>query len=128
MGYNQTELSRFTGSGKTFFLNKGRAKNGTDYLAINALYGQGKREGLVLFSAHYLEFLKHLTAAVEELTGMTARKAAPATGCTKCSSKHLSVRRTLEDDYYLVFCKDCRELIFETEEGRHGEKGADDLI
>lgn len=63
------ELSRFTGSGKTFFFNKGRAKNDTDYLAINALYGQGRRERMVLFPPHYMEFFKHLKSSVEELTG-----------------------------------------------------------
>ena len=65
------EISRFSGSGKTFFLNEGEASNGTKYLAINALYGRGNQERLVLFPPHLLEFSKHLDGAIEHLTGFT---------------------------------------------------------
>lgn len=89
--FKQQELSRFTGSGKTFFLNKGKARNGTDYLAINAVYGQGRQERLVLFPPHYLEFYKHLKAAIEQLTGFQASQpsqGAPplALECLGCGS------------------------------------------
>lgn len=63
------ELSRFSGNGKTFFFNKGEAKNGTEYLAVNALYGKGNQERIVLFPPHFLEFIKHLKNSIESLTG-----------------------------------------------------------
>lgn len=66
----QKELSRFTGSGKTFFFNKGEAKNGTDYLAVNTIYGKGSQERIVLFPPHYMEFRKHITGAMESLMGV----------------------------------------------------------
>jgi len=75
------EISRFSGSGKTFFLNEGEAANGTKYLAINAIYGRGNQERLILFPPHLLEFSEHLNKAIERLTGFTR-------GCTCGSLEH----------------------------------------
>jgi hypothetical protein len=83
----QEELSRFTASGKTFFFNKGKASNGTEYLAINAIYGKGNQERTVLFPAHFLEYFKHIRGAIEKMTGMSfnggmpSDPAAPITPC-----------------------------------------------
>ena len=63
------ELSRFSGSGATFFFNKGEARNGTDFLIINALRGKGTRQGLTLLPSQYMEFANHLNEAIEGLTG-----------------------------------------------------------
>lgn len=69
---HKTEISRFNGGGKTFFFNKRKARNDTDYLAINAIWGkEGRFEKLVLFPQHLLEFSKHLAEAVEDITGFT---------------------------------------------------------
>lgn len=66
------EISRFNGGGKTFFFNKRQASNETEYLAINAIWGaRGHYEKIVLFPQHFMEFSKHLDAAIEELTGFT---------------------------------------------------------
>ena len=64
-----TEITRFTSSGKTFFFNKGEARNGTDYLIINALHGQRTRQGITLLPGQYMEFASHLNEAIEGLTG-----------------------------------------------------------
>lgn len=64
------ELSRFSSNGKTFFFNRFIAKNDAPYLAINALYGKGRQERMVLFEPHWLQFLRHLMASVEKLTGV----------------------------------------------------------
>ena len=65
-----TELTRFWSNGKTFFLNRGLAKNGAPYLAINALYGKGNRERIVLYEGHWMQFKRHLELAIEKLTGL----------------------------------------------------------
>lgn len=70
-GVKHEELSRFSGSGKTFFFNHGVAKNGTDYLVVNAIYGKGRQERMILFPVHYLEFWKHLKGALEKMSGVT---------------------------------------------------------
>ena len=71
---NIEELSRFNGGGKTFFFNKRKSVNDTEYLSINAIWGKhGNYEKLVLFPQHYLEFLKHLEKAIEGLTGFSKK-------------------------------------------------------
>lgn len=123
----QQELSRFSASGKTFFFNKGEAKNGTDYLAINAIYGQGNRERTVLFPPHYMEYVKHVTKAVEELTGFT-RSQAPAPlsemkceGCDAGPAKWVALRTT-DLTKFVIACGDCNTVIFENVKGAHKEE------
>lgn len=121
----QQELSRFTGSGKTFFLNRGRARNDTEYLAINALYGQGNRERLVLFPPHFLEFRKHLTEAIETLQGVQFNNSSqsPPTPsipkkCPSCShgaADYEIVVHTPTD--WDIFCESCGHHILEVRDG-----------
>lgn len=72
-----TEISRFAVNGKTFFFNKGEASNGAPYLAINALYGKGNKERLVLFEPHLFGFYKNFAVAFEEMTGLAIGSAPP---------------------------------------------------
>lgn len=64
------ELDRFHAGGKTFFFNKGKARNGNEYLAIKGLWGQGNQEQIVLFPGQMLQFYKLYLDALEELTGL----------------------------------------------------------
>lgn len=75
--YHGREISRFTGNGKTFFFNEMKARNKNKYLAVNALYGQGRQERMILFEGHYLEFLRHLQEAIEELSGFSLGMGVP---------------------------------------------------
>lgn len=69
---NPDRISHFNGGGKTFFFNKSKASNDTEYLTINAMYGSPpKYERIVLFPQHLGEFSKHLEQAIEHLTGFT---------------------------------------------------------
>jgi hypothetical protein len=112
----QQEISRFTSSGKTFFFNKGKARNGTDYLAINAIYGQGNRERTVLFPPHYMEYVKHVTEAVEKLTGFS--KSTPNSGCPKCGEDRSNTRaaETPDHEYWVIVCRVCGTLVEENKE------------
>ena len=115
------ELSRFSGSGKTFFFNKGEAENGTPYLAVNALYGRGQNQRLVLFPAHLFDFHRHLSAAIEKLTGFTAQTYVPEpvgtpdmpTTCTDCGSgcDDWRVLVISSSDWKLI-CRNCNEEIY----------------
>ena len=83
----QDELSRFNGGGKTFFFNRKRARNGTEYLSINAMYGDQRYEKLVLFPQHLVEFYKHVKGAIETLTGLTPKEeeqSEPLERCPNC--------------------------------------------
>lgn len=118
------ELSRFTASGKTFFFNHGRAKNGTDYLAINAIYGRGNQERIVLFSSHYMEFYKHLIDAIGELSGLTPTQkeledpsALPPwrTKCPKCGDDDFAVDiNAPEWREWAIVCKECDTVVLST--------------
>ena len=69
---NGERISHFNGGGKTFFFNKRKAVNKTEYLVLNAMYGNPPTyEKLVLFPQHLLEFSKHLDEAIEGLMGFT---------------------------------------------------------
>ena len=72
------EISRFSNGGKTFFFNKGVSKAGDGYLAINALYGRGNQERIVVFPSHYLQFFKAVKAAIEQLAEVKLNGEAPA--------------------------------------------------
>lgn len=91
------ELSRFSANGKTFFFNKGHTKTGGDYLAINALWGQGNKERVLVFPAHYLQFVKHATSSIEQLAGVDfAKEDAPAPAHEQCPNCNWHLT---DDDY-----------------------------
>ena len=121
--HNKTlELSRFSESGKTFFFNRGKAKNDTLYLAINAIYGKGMQQRLVLFPPHFFQFHDHLTRAVEELTGFSGPKQDPPevqeqvfitpTKCPDCGSGCDDWRVVaIEPDELKIICTACDEVV-----------------
>jgi len=120
-GSKTKEFSRFSESGKTFFFNRGVAGNGTPYLAINAIYGQGNQQRLVLFPPHYLQFHQHLEEAIEKLTGFSAPgqgeievpKFATPTKCPDCGSNCDDWRVVaLTADQLKLICKECDEVVF----------------
>jgi hypothetical protein len=114
------EHARFSASGKTFFFNEGRAKNGSPYLTINALYGKGNRERVILFEPHMMEFSRKLAQSIEAITGFGMQKASAGPtipeGCPECSSspKTWITRRELDDSYWVIFCGECKTIIKES--------------
>lgn len=124
MASKHDELSRFTESGKTFFFNCGRASNDTEYLAINALYGKGQQQRLVLFPAQFLSFHKHLLEAIKRITGMTISEAqaeadVPALlprRCPTCDYDISNYSFIQTDQYWAVYCTNCREAVFSSRE------------
>lgn len=113
------ELSRFTNSGKTFFFNLGQASNGTEYLAVNTIYGRGSKERVVLFPSHLFTFQKHLREAIEEIHGVTfneaggrARASEPnlPQACPACEYGWDAFRITPSRE---VFCDNCGHVICE---------------
>lgn len=122
------ELSRFSESGKTFFFNQGEAANGTHYLAINALYGKGQQQRVVLFPAQFLSFFRHLKGAVETLEGIKLGEShVPATSvvpmlpysCPKCPTSSggwgIDIR---PEEYWTITCDKCQTLIFDSRGAR----------
>ena len=118
------ELSRFSGNGKTFFFNKGKAKTGSHYLSINALYGKGQQERLILFPPHYLEFYAHIKDALENLTGFTvgtlkASEAVEVPGpslpfeCPRCEAGpwEFMISAAEHGTEWHVYCDSCGEYI-----------------
>lgn len=63
------EIKRFSGSGKTFFFNSAISSNGEEYLIINALWGKGNQQRIVLFQTHMLPFAQALAASIAAITG-----------------------------------------------------------
>lgn len=118
------ELSRFTASGKTFFFNKMKAKNGGEYLSVNALFGQGNHERITLFEPQLIQFVKHSQRAVEALTGLTYAKAEPSplveapadtipTHCPACGTFHQKFGVSILNELgkFMIFCGNCGETI-----------------
>lgn len=113
------EITRFSTNGKTFFFNKAEAQNDSVYLAINALYGQGNRERLVLFRPHMIDFRDHYDRAVEEILGMRPTEPGIAETCPDCGELPAGWRvlQTREGDKWCIICDSCREIIFENVKG-----------
>lgn len=107
------ELGRFSANGKTFFLNKGEAKNGSEYLVINAIYGQGRQERLILFPAHYIEFKKHFDQALEGLTGARWDQKKDRPACPDCGMPKIAWRTRASKDgsHWIIYCSECDEVI-----------------
>ncbi len=126
------ELSRFSASGKTFFFNKGVAKNDSPYLTINALYGRGNQERLILFEPHWVQFKRHMEEAIASLTGFvivpkkeeptkSGSLTTPITLATRCPScgfgggkwRVLVIVEQLGDtEGYLDVTCECGQLIY----------------
>ena len=125
-----TEISRFNGGGKTFFFNKGEAKNGNEFLVINALHGRQARQGMTLLPGQYMEFVKHLDVAVEELTGFSRVPNGKADStepnipiqCSKChegsASWEIVVYGTRD---WTVLCS-CGNIVYSTKDPNAQEK------
>lgn len=123
MTYHRDELSRFSANGKTFFLNRATARTDTDYLVINALYGKGQKERLILFPSQYLEFHSHLTDAIEKLAGISfgpgAHPPTPAPpalprDCPNCSHGSASWEVLhYNDTEWFIQCQ-CGNVVFHT--------------
>lgn len=120
--YMRDEISRFSANGKTFYFNKALAKNGTPYLVVNALYGDQKKERMIVFPSQYLQFHSHLTSAVESLAqisfanGTAGPTRAPVLPrkCPDCGHESGSweVLQLLEPDWYIQ-CQ-CGTIIYHT--------------
>lgn len=103
------ELSRFSASGKTFFFNRGKAKNGTEYLVVNALWGNGNQERVIIFPPHFLEFRKHLSQAIERLSSVSFSSSEPKPACESCGMPKRTWRckSDLEETAWVLFCSEC---------------------
>jgi hypothetical protein len=120
MNKHTKELARFSESGKTFFFNEGEAKNGAKYLAINAIYGQGNQQRVVLFPPHYFQFHRHLTESIQKLTGFSGpgqEGLEPAvlelpTHCPDCSAQSAEWRIVvLAPTDWKIVCGNCDEVV-----------------
>lgn len=117
-----SEISRFTVSGKTFFFNRMKARNGTDWLAINAIYGDGNQQRLGLFPSQMVEFYQHYKKAMEDITGMSPMERKITQECPDCGSgpdEWKPVDTDFEAGEWLIACTQCRTVIFENVEGTH---------
>lgn len=128
------ELSRFSSNGKTFFFNKFIAKNDSPYLAINALYGQGRQERMVLFEPHWMQFLRHLKASISSLSGLEFKEDmqdmqdVPALkiplNCHNCGSSSGQWRimvftedgEQAESSLFDLTCNQCSQRVFSSQE------------
>lgn len=118
-----SEIVKFSAGGKTFFFNKNVARNGTEYLKVNALWGKGNREQVVVFPAQMPQFYKAFIAAMKAITGLSPEEAtAPPrtpslpTRCPDCGEAG-TYRVVVESEQdWFIWCSECREEIFNTEE------------
>jgi len=105
------EISRFSANGKTFFFNKGVAKNGNEYLTVNAMWGQGNKERIIVFQPQMPQFLKSLRDAVEAIAGITLASTSTPVACPKCAMpKHTWRALTNEEGQWVLYCSECREV------------------
>lgn len=121
------EISRFHAGGKTFFFNRGRARNGNDYLAIKGLWGKGNQEQLVLFPGQMVEFYQKFRSAMAAITGLQPAEDAPEpTGptlpnipvdCPACPhAKGVYELSVFGENDWKIACPECGEAVFDTEE------------
>lgn len=103
------EIARFSANGKTFFFNEMESKKGDPYLAINALYGQGRQERIVLFESHWPQFKRLINRVLDELMRVETDTPTqeeplviPCTYCKKDSSPGMTT------------CAACREVFKST--------------
>lgn len=82
----ETEITRFSSDGKTFFFNKNRTKGDSVYLAMNALWGQGNRERLVVFENQMLPFRRKYTRSIGQILGAEFEDD-PEPTCPRCNSR-----------------------------------------
>jgi len=118
---NHDEISRFSSNGKTFFFNKAEAKNGSPYLAINAIYGRGNQERMVLFEPHMLEFRRHLDKAIGKVLGIVmkseGREVVPeiAPKCPNCEFECGAYEVMVwAPDTWNIYCSNCSTVLYES--------------
>jgi hypothetical protein len=110
MSQNHQELSRFSSNGKTFFFNHARAKNGNEYLTVNAIYGQGNKERIIVFEPQMPQFLKNLQRAVQKISGVSVASGEAVTSCPNCGMPKRTWRAiTDEQGRWVLYCSECRE-------------------
>ena len=112
MERQHNELSRFSSNGKTFFFNKGVAKNGNEYLTVNAMWGRGNKERIIVFEPQMPQFLKNLQGAVQKISGVSVVSEGPEkTACQKCGMpKRTWKALSNEDGQWVLYCDDCGEV------------------
>lgn len=121
------ELSRFSAGGKTFFFNLGRAKNGSRYLSINAMYGKGNMERLVIFPEQVVTFKDNLAKAIPHLMGLNEEDGErDVLNCYFCGvvikrrgEEGMNATRKLVDGMDFIKCDSCGKMmqVEVTEEG-----------
>lgn len=103
----ETEITRFSSEGKTFFFNRNETRNGSYYLAVNALYGEGNRERLVVFENQMLPFRRHSDIAIGEILGADLTE--DEDRCPDCGSRKPAwePRIDLDDTGWALVCTAC---------------------
>jgi len=104
---NHVELARFSANSKTFFFNKMIARNESEYLSINAIWGKGNKQRMTLFPSQLLEYHKALGVAIEKMTGMSAKAPEATTACPECGMPKRTWAALSCEEVWIIVCKDC---------------------
>ena len=112
------QLAQKSASGKTFFFNRQEARNGTEYLCINSIYGDGMKERMVIFPSQIMEFRDGFNEAFEKFTGLKPTEVAVSEHCPECGSRprDWGTLKSANGEMFVVFCRECREIILENVE------------
>jgi hypothetical protein len=112
------EICRFSSNGKTFFFNKAKAKNGSPYLTINALYGQGNRERVILFEGHFMQFYRCMKEAIGATFGVAVNGDGRLKGCDCGAPREDSVAYMSDNrEYWVLGCNACNSVFDQNKEG-----------